>query len=459
MKKIIYGLVLICLLLPLTVSALKTGIVIEVESETYYSCVDIESGDSVYNVLDNLDEKRNDISMTIDGELTGTYYLRTINGLSHKTVDGKYYGWNFFVTNVDNNDFTDPPEIAPGWNMGIGDYKITKEESIGITYSYTIYNLDWTIDVSPEKPSFLSYDQLCNNLKIKNVDFYVDGDKESGTIKVEPNSKLEVRVELENLYSKEMDVEINGVLVTALLDGIDDGEYIEEEAEDFDLNPGKSKTAKIEFEIPLEVEEGEYDLEILVEAEDDAKTEYGLREDFKVEVDKKSHELMFTRLELSKEELECDRQSNVDVSLVNIGTKEEDVVLQIVNSDLGLNVKKEFTLSEEPFDDDSRFSELIPIKINNEVKAGEYSITVKASYNKGNDEVKETLNLVVKDCDNNIVEETEEEEVVEDNSMEEVTGAVVYEETSEDYIGILMGLGVAVIVLVILLVVFFVVKK
>lgn len=353
-------------------------------------------------------------------------------------LDDDYWNLNL----IDNNKWVHTSYGFDGPGGCSVHYCATQNNHIGLAYGY---NEDGGV-----------YPEMLN---VKEINFYVDGDKESGTIKVGPDSKLEVKVELENLYSKETDVEIKDVLVTGILKDIDDGEDIEEDSDEFDLKPEKDKTAKLTFDIPLEVEEDEYELEILIEAEDDLGIKYEIEKEFEVEVDKKPHELEFYRAELQDDEIECSRETNIDIGIINLGTKDEDVVLELVSSELSLSIKKKITLSEGAFDKDNKFSGLMPIKIDDDIKEGTYTITVKAIYNDGNDEKKKSLNLVVKDCKDKNIEKKEKQEVTVEKEVETVTGHVIYQETSEDYTTLLIVLGEIVVIGVAVIIISIYIKK
>lgn len=81
--------------------------------------------------------------------------------------------------------------------------------------------------------------------------------------------------------------------------------------------------------------------------------------------------------------------------MVNIGTKEEDVVLTITSNELGINIRDEFSLDDEPFDSNSRVNKNYYLDIGN-VKQGSYTIKIKADY-EDKEEVK-MVSLNVAEC-------------------------------------------------------------
>ncbi|MBW2965427.1 hypothetical protein KY363_08270, partial [Candidatus Woesearchaeota archaeon] len=85
-------------------------------------------------------------------------------------------------------------------------------------------------------------------LDFSDVRVEVDGDKQSaseggGSIDITPESKLVMKVTVENLFDNAVEgADIEDIQVTATLEDIDDGDDYEEEADEFDLRPGRDKT-------------------------------------------------------------------------------------------------------------------------------------------------------------------------------------------------------------------------
>ncbi len=398
MKKTIFALMCVILLSPYCISAIKTGIVIESDDDTYYGCVNVNEGESIYDAIRNLDDTREDIIMTIDGELTRMYYLRSINDLSDKTEGNKYYGWIFFPTNSNNDNFED----AIG--VGIGDYKITKEESIGIKYTYTVYNLDWTIEIPPEKPEFFTFDQLCDNLLVNVTKIYVDGDRLSdknvrrGKIQdVFPESEIKFKIELENLYDSSTDLEISDISIEGTIEEINDGEDIDEEISEFDLSADKEVTKDLEFKIPLRVEAKDRLLKIVVEAEDDAGIKYEFEFTYDLEVEKEEHDLRILNAELNEDSYECGENAFLELLVLNVGDGEEDVELSIVNEDLELDINEKFELSDDVFEASSKYEKRFNIWLPDDVSKGIYAIIITANY--GGEKEMKNLDLSISDCD------------------------------------------------------------
>ena len=220
-----YIILLMLVLIPCAF-ALKTGVIVDVQGDVYKGCVDISKGDSAYDVLNKFDDQNVDVEMTINGVVTRMPYLASVNGVGAKTVGDKFYGWFFWIKG--DNQFDVPPNYA-----GLGDYKISQSnEIIATNFAYERYDSSWNLLESAEKPGFVSYESLCEKLKIKDVEFEVNGKRESGIVDIKPGSKLEIEAELENLYTNTEDIDLEDVYFEAIIDDLD----IELESDERDIS-------------------------------------------------------------------------------------------------------------------------------------------------------------------------------------------------------------------------------
>jgi len=384
----LYIVFLILIMMPFA-HGLKSGVVVDVQGDVYKGCVSINSGDSAYTVLDKFNSVEDDADIKFDGGVLGTpHFLKSVNGIEGASLgDNKYSGWNFWVSDNDNS-FKEPPELAPGWGMGVDDYKITSNgDVIGINFGTTAFNSDWTVKTMASEPSYVKYSNLCENLDVKNIKVYVDGKKESGVdedggkIDVIPGSTIELKVELENLFTDDQDVDINDILIEAVLESIDDGDDIEIDVDEFDLNAEEDKKRILEFKVPFNAEESQYDLILNITGDDDRGVSYSIEITFEVDVERENHNIAFNEI-LTDANLACDSQSSVGVDIVNLGSHDEDVRLTIFNDDLELNDKYNFNLEMGEIHKKDYIIK-IPDK-----KTGVFQILVSVDYN--DDKDKET---------------------------------------------------------------------
>src|SRR3989338_4389065 len=134
-------------------------------------------------------------------------------------------------------------------------------------------------------------------------------DGETISEEAEPGDQVEFRVEVKNNYTSAENLDIENIQIKVTIEGIDDGDDLEEEASDFDLKPGNDKRVTLKFQVPLEVDEDDFDVLIEAEGEDENNTDQNLQIRLKLEVDKQSHMLKITRSTLSPAEIACNRKN------------------------------------------------------------------------------------------------------------------------------------------------------
>jgi len=230
----------------------------------------------------------------------------------------------------------------------------------------------------------------------KNLD---DGDTIND--EAEPGDAVEFRVEVKNNFTNAEDLDIEGITVEVTVEGIDDGDDLDDESTDFDLRADRDKRVNIEFHVPIEVEEDTFDVLIHAEGEDENGTDHEADMRLRLEVDKESHKIMITRNTLNPAEISCSRK-NVQAGLtaINIGNEdEEDVTISMSNSDLGIDIEQAVSeLTAEPNEDESRFSNSYSFNVPNDAEAGSYPILFRVLYDEDKKKAEETATLTVNDC-------------------------------------------------------------
>ncbi|MDP7610715.1 MAG: hypothetical protein QGH19_03035, partial [Candidatus Woesearchaeota archaeon] len=206
-----------------------------------------------------------------------------------------------------------------------------------------------------------------------------DGDKIRH--EASPESDVSFKIELKNNFTKSEDLKIEDITVTIFIRDIDDEDDMKEESSEFNINPDKDKSITLDFALPLKLEDGTYPVDIEISGEDENRTTHELTWNLYLEVEKEKHLLKLVKAELEDSNLKCSGSTYLNINLVNIGTsEEEDIELQIQNSNLNINERRDFTLTEDPFDSDSIFKEDIPIFIPKNTITGSYPLSLKITY-------------------------------------------------------------------------------
>ena len=270
--------------------------------------------------------------------------------------------------------------------------------------------------------SQVAFAQVGDKLLILEVDVEVD-DRSSNNLndgdrirrEAKPESDVEFKIKIKNNFTRAEGLEIQDIEVTVTIEGIDDDEDLDDDARDFDLNDGDDKRVKISFKLPLEIDEGTYDVVIEVEGEDENGTIHRVTATLDLEVDKERHEVRFLKKSLNPTELSCQRSTQLSIGVINTGQEEEEqTVLELINEELGVNFREIFDLSDDPFAKDSKFSKLYTIRVPEDQLVGVYPILAQVIYDNGDEIVSTNLDLVINACESKgeVEEEEEEPEVI-----------------------------------------------
>jgi len=242
-------------------------------------------------------------------------------------------------------------------------------------------------------------------LIINDLDIKVDGKKDSNVVnntriskEAEPGSEIEFKLEIENLFTDDEDLEIEDIDIEITIVDIDDGDDLEEDTDEFDIKQGRNEDLKIKFDIPLEVDEGIFDVLIQIEGEDENGTTHEIRWELELEVEKESHEIRIIRAALAPSTISCQRRISINTEIINTGSDDEDdVTLEITSPELGISsVVNDIELDEGT--DDNRYTRLITKSISPDVLPGTYPIEVSVFYDGTASETR-TVSLEVKECE------------------------------------------------------------
>ena len=259
---------------------------------------------------------------------------------------------------------------------------------------------------------------LISDLDVKVGDRWSRNVDDADTISREasPGDTVEFKLTFKNNYTDADNLKIEGITATVTIEGIDDDDDLDEESKEFDIREDDDKSVTVEFEIPVEVEEGNYDVTIEADGEDENGTDHSVKWTVYLEVQKEKHELRFYKTSLSPAEVKCNSVAYLTLGLINTGTEdEEDIKLTVTNNVLELSESVTIAeLIEGAYDNDVKTSKKFRIEIPETVESGVYQIDAKAVYDGGDEEITQTFDLTVTEC---VVEE--EPECVKNSDCEE----------------------------------------
>ena len=247
-----------------------------------------------------------------------------------------------------------------------------------------------------------------SNLKISNVDVKIGtktlrnlSDGADISEEVRPGRTVEFRVQSSNTFSNLQDITIRDITTKVTIEGIDNGNDLEQESDSFDLRADTDRKLIFKFDVPLEVLQDTFNVLIDTEGQDDNNAIQRDEKKLKLEVVKDNHLLKIIQKKLTPDTVSCSR-SNIQLSttILNIGNDDEDKVsILISNPDLGINIEDHVGgILARPNQPESMFSKIYPLKILNNIDAGSYPIDIRVSYDLDRKITEETATLNVNKC-------------------------------------------------------------
>ncbi len=215
--------------------------------------------------------------------------------------------------------------------------------------------------------------------------------KSSGDLSIEETNEIEV--EVKNKYTEDMtDVQVTVEILDV------DGDDLEEDSDEQDINEGKDEDFVVEFDLDSsEMDEESYTIRITVTGEADDDTQHETVETKVVDLSREKHKIVIDKTSLSSNTLQCLRQTTLQVTVENIGEEsEDDVEVWIKNDDLGLSLSRTNIDLEDYSDNDNDYKATFTLSLEDAVE-GSYPITVEV-YRDGDLEETEEITVEVKDC-------------------------------------------------------------
>jgi|GEM_PF-2831355 len=237
-----------------------------------------------------------------------------------------------------------------------------------------------------------------SHLELDKIEIRADGKlllttSGDGSIKVKPGQELEIRATLRNTYDDDTYNDIEDVIVTANIEGMDETDH----SDRVDVRADGKRTVTLQLEIPEEASSLEdYDLEIRARGYDANGTLQDDESIIDLEVDRKDHDLEFTKFHAS--DVFCDEDfTTIKLELKNTGEDEEtDVELRIENAKLGTMFFDRFDLASVIDDKDNNYELEKRVSIVG-LKKGRYTIQANVRYDDGRT-VEEETDLNIQGC-------------------------------------------------------------
>jgi hypothetical protein len=286
--------------------------------------------------------------------------------------------------------------------------------------------------------------QIASAETIKGQGFEIEIDVDDD--KVKPGESFTVEVDVTNNLS----IDMEDIEVEVVIENIDDGDDLDDDGDIDDLEADEDDNIEFDFETPYAVDDKDYDIKVTVKGDAENGTKYEMEANATVEVEKDKHELIMKKPTFTIETLKCSRSTELAVTLYNIGTKDEDVELEVYNTELGINKKQTFDLDSGDDEDDIKTNKRVVLDLS-DAEAKIYTFFVKANYDDGDEYESESLNLKVEKC-GTAIEDEEDEVVIQTTpttTPSTIVPAIVEEPTFMDKYGAALILGLAYVIVIV----------
>lgn len=248
---------------------------------------------------------------------------------------------------------------------------------------------------------------VVSNLDIADVDvtigsFSSKSAEESETIDEEavPGDKIVLEIRVENKFTSQEDVEIKDIEVKATIEGIDDGEDMEEEADEFDLEADDNDVVYLTFELPNDAEGGNFDVIVEAKGEDDDGVIHTDTFEFSIDVERRTHEVKLVSASFSNSDVKCGENAQLNYEVINIGEKDEDdVKVTVSSSKLKIDLQTSNIEVDSDPDDDNTYSGTFSLAVPETQDEGSYQVIVKAYYDTTILDDSKTISLTVEGCE------------------------------------------------------------
>lgn len=338
--------------------------------------------------------------------------VSSCNAQSSSITVGSTAVINYAISDPDGDTFT----VTVDW----GDGQTTTEGASSASHIYTRAGT-FPITVRATDSRSLTGSRNCGSITvtsgvippsprgakliITDVDAEVDGKTDSNLKDndkigrdAKPESDVEFQVTVMNNFTSAEGLEIQDVRVKVTIEGIDDGDDLESESREFDLRPQGDKKVTLRFKLPLNVDEGSFDVSIEAEGEDENGNDHKDQIDLELEVEKEKHDLRFIRFILNKQTVKCNESFTASYEIINLGQEDETkAAVEIKSSELGIDAEQR-GLSIKSGTEDNTISKSQTLKIGNNAEDGTYTITAEVFSDDGKSGDTRTASLNVRDC-------------------------------------------------------------
>lgn len=226
----------------------------------------------------------------------------------------------------------------------------------------------------------------------------------SSIAKVRPGSTITFTTEIANAYTSAENRDLDDITVEVIMKGIEnDGDDLDEDVRISSLGAGDTEKKKIEFTLPIDIEDKTYVILVTATGIDEFNQEHTAKASMKLVVEKELHDLRIIRMDITNQE--CSKHALVEVLFKNLGRNDEDDVrVEILGQ--GIDFEKNMKLT----DDSGEKSEFLFSTSLDVPEAGSYPVTARISRDHDRLEDEQTVTLTGQCEEKQSEDDTEGEE-------------------------------------------------
>jgi hypothetical protein len=181
-----------------------------------------------------------------------------------------------------------------------------------------------------------------------------------------------IKLDIDNNVEDKLDIEIKVYLYDLTED-----ESIEEYEFTTEINEESGRIVSFDLELPYDInEDNEYAFFVQINDEDE---EYFNEDYIEINLERKTTDIIIKKIE-TLEQSYCGDYFNLDVTLTNMGSNEQDVYITVQNSELNINEKTD-VFELEAYDEKDTSINNFNLKIPSETTKGVYPLKIVAHFN------------------------------------------------------------------------------
>jgi hypothetical protein len=348
------------------------------------------------------------------GENVTASFTITNNGTSAIT------NLNFGVLNTDQNKYnisfpSAPASISAGQQISVSiigyipkDFNAVDDDNKAASFKIADLQVAGKIGSTDVSGSSEVRMQAENNLELKKVtvefadksESVSDGDNVEN---IKPGDGLTFTIEVENAFTDKEDINIEDVEVSV---EADDGDFSDSDDDSLgDLNADEGDEISLTLDVDEDIDDGSYKTYVTVSGVDENGAKHGEKWEIKLEVTRKTHEILVQRTTVSPTSITCAdrRRADLFLSIENTGKRDEDsVAVEVIASSISFRDTK----TGIELDRDDSASLTFPIYVPATAQ-GDIDVVIKTFFDNDKQSDEQTIRITAEKC---AVEEEEEEE-------------------------------------------------